>query len=393
MEVTPDGDAVTLEIKPWAELSGVIRGEDGNPLEGVGLYVGGHRYTTDKDGRYDAPDIPGGTYTLTVRVPYELRRKTVLRDEKRGETFGYPNTLFYPGELNRKLAAAVTLAPGAHMTNFDIDLRRGPLVQMKGRILDAPANAEVELDSPNGLPEGPYGKQALDRLGGFHFELLEPGDYTVVVHRNRPGDDLPYFAPVHLGEAGLRDLEVVLPPFAHIEGVVRTLRSDLQWQGTLRVTLDRQGYDTEVRAAPDGRFAIGAVPPGAWNLHVDTSLVYRADDPKQRLYLAAAPPETLRVTEGGNLPLEFTLTDDTAHINGTVDEPGIVTVTHLGDGLSSSRVAVPRPDGSFNLTVEPGAYHVSLSGSARCASMGENVNVESGGSASVHLKACGAAGN
>ena len=112
VEVTPDGDPVVLEIKPWAELSGVIRGEDGNPLEGVGLYVGGHRYTTDKDGRYDATDIPGGAYTLTIRVPYELRRKTVLRDEKRGETLGYPNTLFYPGELNPKLAAPVTLAPG-----------------------------------------------------------------------------------------------------------------------------------------------------------------------------------------------------------------------------------------------------------------------------------------
>ena len=69
---------------------------------------------------------------------------------------------------------AVTLAPGAHMTNFDIDLRRGPLVQISGSILDAPANAEVELDSPMECPEGPYRKQALDRLGGFHFELLSP---------------------------------------------------------------------------------------------------------------------------------------------------------------------------------------------------------------------------
>ncbi|MDR3700575.1 MAG: carboxypeptidase-like regulatory domain-containing protein [Candidatus Sulfopaludibacter sp.] len=76
----------------------MIRGEDGNPLEGVALYVGGHRYTTGKDGRYGAPDIPGGTYALTIRVPYELRRKTMLHDEKRGEAFGYPNTLFYPGE-------------------------------------------------------------------------------------------------------------------------------------------------------------------------------------------------------------------------------------------------------------------------------------------------------
>ncbi len=393
VEITPDGGPVTLEIKPRAELAGVIRGEDGNPLEGVALYVAGNRYTTDKSGRYDAPDIPGGTYALTIRVPYELRRKTMLRDEKRGETFGYPNTLFYPGELDRKLAAPVTLAPGVHMTNFDIDLRRGRLVQMKGKLAGAPANAQVELDSPNGLPEGAYGKQALDQHAGFHFDLLEPGDYTLVVHRNRPGDDLPYFAPVHLGEAGLRDLDVILPPFARIEGMVRTPRTDLHWQGTVRVTLGRQGYDTEVRAGPEGRFALNAIPPGEWNLNIDTSLAYRADDPKQRLYLNAAPARTLRVTEGGNLPLELTLTDEAAHIAGTVDEPGMVTVTHLGDGPSSSRVAVPRPDGSFDLTVEPGDYRVSLSGSANCARMGQDVTVQSGGSAKVHLKACGADGN
>lgn len=279
------------------------------------------------------------------------------------------------------------------MTNFDIDLRCGRLTRMKGKIIDAPANAEVELDSPNGLPEGPYGKQALDQHGAFHFDLLEPGEYTVVVHRNRPGDDLPYFAPVHLGEAGPRDLELVLPPFARIEGVVRTPRTDLQWQGTLRVTLGRQGYDTEVRVGPEGRFVWNAIPPGEWNLTVDTSLVYRADDPKRRLYLNAAPARTLRVTESGNLPLELTLTDEAARIAGTVDEPGMVNVTHVGDGLSSSRVAVPRPDGSFELTVEPGDYRVSLSGSADCARPGEDVKVESGASASVHLKACGATGN
>jgi hypothetical protein len=393
VEVTPDGNPVTLELKPWAELSGVIRGEDGHPLEGVALYLAGHRYTTDNDGRYDALDIPGSQYALTIRLPFALRRKTAVKDAARGETFGYPNTLFYPGELDRKLAAAVTLAPGAHMTNFDIDLRRGPLAQMKGKIVDAPANAQVELDSPNGLPEGPYGKQALDEHGGFHFDLLEPGDYTVVVHRNKPGDDLPYFAPVHLGEAGVQNLEVVLPPFARIEGVARASRADLRWAGTLRVMLGRQGYDTEVRVGPDGRFAMNAIPPGEWHLTIDTSLSYRADDPNRRLYLNAAPARTLRVAEGGNLPLELTLTDESARITGTVDEPGMVTVTHVGDGPSSSRVAVPRPDGSFELSVEPGDYRVSLSGSANCARLGEDVTVQSGAGTSVHLKACGSAGN
>ena len=389
VEVKPGGATVALEIRPFAEMEGVVRDEDGEPLEGVSVYVGGLRDSTDKAGHFHAQDIAGGQYTVTLRLPFELRRKAAIRDVERGQTFGYGYTLYYPGVTDPKLASPVTLAPGTRFTNFDIQLKRSPLVEMKGRIPDAPDNAEVELDSSRGLPDGPYNKRKLDAHGGFHFALLEPGDYTLVVHRNRPGDDLPYLSPVHLSDTGVQDLQVVLPLFARIEGAVRTLRADLRWEGVLRVMLGRLGFDTEVRVGTDGRFALNAIPPGEWNLAIDTSLTYRAGDARRRMYLNTQPPALLNVTEGGNAPLDLVLTDTTGRITGRADEPGLVTAFQAGVSRLS-RFAMPGADGTFEIEVPPGEYEIGLTGGADCAKAKQKVSVTGGASVSVHLKACGA---
>ena len=388
VEVKPGGATVTLKMRPYAEMEGVVRDEDGKPLEGVNVYVGGLRDSTDKAGHYRAQDISAGTYTIALRLPFALRRRTALRNEKRGETFGYGYTLYYPGVTDRSLAAPVAISPGARYTNFDIRLRRTRLVEMKGKLLGAPAAAEVELDSRNGLPEGAYDKRVVDEDGGFRFDLLEPGDYTVVVHRNRPGDDLPYLAPVHLGETGVQDLEVVVPPFARIEGMVRTGRADLRWEGVVRVMLEKLGYDTEARCGPDGKFVLNAVPPGEWNLTVDSSLAHRAGDAARRMALNTAPPKSLRVTESGNAPLELVLTDEIGRITGMADEPGLVTVSQDGGSLRSSRAVMTGTDGSFLMEVAPGKYAVGMAGAASCSKTSESVTVAAGGTVSVHLKAC-----
>ncbi len=388
VEVTASGASVTLEMKPLAELGGMVRGEDGKPMEGVALTIDGHRYTTDREGRYDASDVTGGSYTVTIRIPFALRRATAVHDEKRHETFGYANTLFYPGVTDAKLAALVTIAPGSRVKNFDIDLRRTRLVEMKGRVVDAAETTEVELDASRGLPDGPYGNRTLDEHGGFQFDLLEPGDYTLAIHRNRPGDDLPYLTLVHLGEAGVQDLQVVLPPFARIDGTVRTAREELHWDGLLRITLGRLGYETEVRVGPDGQFTLNAIPPGEWNLLVDSALARRADDPTRKMYVGPELPASLRVTEGGNAPLEIVLTDQAARITGTVDGPGLISIRQEGSAHSTWRMAVPEANGAFGIDVSPGEYMISPMGDAPCAKAPAKVTVKSGETVNVQLKTC-----
>ncbi len=389
VEMKPDAPPLTLKIRPFAELEGVVRDEDGKPLEGVRVYVGGLRDTTDRAGRFHAQDIAAGSYPVALRLPSALRRSTALRDARRRETFGYGYTLYYPGVSDARLAAPVTLAPGAHVTGFEIRLRRSRLVDLQGKLVDAPEGAEVELDSRNGLPEGAYDRRAVASDGGFRFELLEPGEYTLVVHRNRPGDDLPYLAPVHLGEAGVEDLEVELPPFARLEGTVSPERAGLKWEGVLRVILGRLGYETEVRVPPDGRFALQAVPPGEWNLTIETNLAYAAGDSSRKIYVSPLPAQTLLVAEGGNPPLDLTLTDAGGRITGTAEDPGLVTAAQVG-GAGALRIALPGADGSFAFDVAPGEYRLSMVTGSGCAEAGETVTVASGGTVNVRLKACDA---
>jgi hypothetical protein len=393
LEVKAGADPFTLEIRPWAEVEGTILDEDGRPLEGIPVYVGGLRDTSGKDGRYHAKDISGGRYLLSFQLPYELRRTTAIHNDKTGETFGYANTLFYPGVADRKLAGTVIIEAGAHLTNFDVRLRRTALVELKGRLSGALAATQVELDSAANHPDQTFNRRTVDAHGGFRFDLLPAGTYTLLVYRNRPGDDLPYITTVALGSAGVQDLEIVLPSFVRLEGTVRTVRADLRWEGKLRLIIGRNGYETEVRVASDGTFGIDAIPPGEWTFMVDDTMVHRADDAKRRLYALGSRGKLLHVTEGGNLPLTIELTDETGRISGTTEGSVLVGVRSAGDPFTLNRVVPVDKDRKFIVELAPGDYRVVILGGADCASQAVSVTVQGSTTSNIHLRSCSAGGN
>lgn len=47
-------------------ISGTITDEDGNPISGATVDVGGHTGTTDEDGHFTIPDVPPGTYPVVI---------------------------------------------------------------------------------------------------------------------------------------------------------------------------------------------------------------------------------------------------------------------------------------------------------------------------------------
>jgi hypothetical protein len=389
VEVSATGGSVTLDLAPWAEVEGQILDEDGKAIEGVQVYAGGGlRDITGKDGHYIAREIPAGKFEFMFRLSLEVRRATATHDAKTGETLGYASSMFYPGVADRKLSAPIAITAGARMSRFDVRLRRIRLADVAGKIKDAPEGTEVELDSAGLRQDEMLPRQELDEHGGFRFELVSPGEHNLVIFRNRPGDDLPYITPAVNG------LEIVMPPFVKVQGMVHTERSEMNWGGALRVQLWQLGYSTEARVAPDGHFTMDNVPPGAWNLTLDDNMLHRTDDPSKRLYVAAihgnleknARGSVLHVTEGGAAPLDILLTDQTGRLTGTADEVTAVTITALTGWTGRSRAAFPNADGSFAIDLPPGEYRVMLSGAPQCPA--ETITLEPGGTASVHLKAC-----
>jgi hypothetical protein len=178
---------------------------------------------------------------------------------------------------------------------------------------------------------------------------------------------------------------VVLPPFADLDGTIRTLQPEVKWEGPVRVVLSRFGFNTEARTDTSGHFLLHAVPPGEWNLEMDAALARLTAEPSRSLYLRPIPLASLIVTESGNAPLDFTLSDHGAKVTGKVEEPGLVSV--MSTGFGRSRAAMPTANGLFSVDVAPGEYRITQSGAA-CARSAQIVSVEGGTTTYVLLKAC-----
>lgn len=93
--------AATLASWPVAAqqtgtVTGVIRGEAGNPLSGASVTVGGdHAATTREDGRYQIAGVPAGTHTVSVTmIGYAVG--------ERGVTVAAGETVTVDFDLDRK---------------------------------------------------------------------------------------------------------------------------------------------------------------------------------------------------------------------------------------------------------------------------------------------------
>src|SRR5262249_55424010 len=152
--------------------------------------------------------------------PVELRKNTVTENATTGEVLGYPAVEYYPGVADPALAVSARLAAGMDLRGYDVRLHRVPLVSLSGRVMVAPGEpldgGHVELQTRGAV--GPavdetLGMRPLGADGSFTFDMIHPNAYVVMVYRGRNGTGLPYVAPVEVGKAGLRDREIIVPPW------------------------------------------------------------------------------------------------------------------------------------------------------------------------------------
>jgi hypothetical protein len=335
-------------------------------------------------------------------VPYETRRQTAKRDPDRDETFGYANTQYYPDAYEQSAAIPVSITPGLQLRRFDIRLRRTRLVSLSGRTIETAGrgplrSAEVELanSAGSGLQDDTYQRRHVDAQGAFRFELIRPGHYTLRVYRGAGLGSLPYSAPVDVGNAGIEDLPLAVPPFAQIRGAAKATDPKVPWEGELRVSLYGSPGISNVAVAVggDGSFALENVPPGQWRLEFQGGGLHRAGDPHHRLHVAKVGfgaqdgwlgPVT--VAESGNPPVEVTLSDEAGQLAGTVamaekDAPPMVVIRRTDGQPNIQQYILPRSanqDGAFLIPdLIPGEYEVG------------SWTVDDSGSFSANPQACG----
>jgi RNA polymerase sigma factor (sigma-70 family) len=205
----PDG--ATIRLGPGESLSGVVKDEEGRPIEGATVYLWSHNYK--KRGLYDAGGSHEILYDLRATTGPDGRWQTRGAPETTGELMGFsiihPDYISDPEDVSRERPPIADLRVGKAVSV----LKRG--VPIEGRVLDsdgAPVSDALVI-----LTNRPYSlftqvkrsAVSTDADGRYRTGPVAPGQYHIVVRAEgrAPGAEVVevgHEAPqvdVHLGRS------------------------------------------------------------------------------------------------------------------------------------------------------------------------------------------------
>lgn len=382
---------VVIDLVPVSTIEGTVFDEDGKAMAGVSLYTGASlQGTTDAEGHFRIENLPPANYRIDVRIPLALRKQTLKRNQESGEAFGYPNTEYYPGTADIQAAVRVSVTGGLRLRGLDIRLRRVPLVDLAGRIIERAggeplATAHVELAANfAAMPDETFAVRPVDDTGAFRFEAIQPGSYSLLVYRGDPDSVIPYLHAIEVGGAGIADLSVRVPPFQRLEGVVRTASDDIEWTGQLVISLMpvQRGVQSRRLSVTTKEFALDWLPPGRYSLVVQSGAELKSSHRKLvvgvfRLGTQDLSASPAAVSESGNPPLEIWLSADTGRLavkvfaaDGAPDQGRVIVRRSGNASLESMMSSIYSLDLNGAVTIgdlAPGSYEVSLLNAAPIA--------------------------
>jgi len=260
-----------------------------------GLVSGDYRLTVHADDGVGALDVdglaPGETRPVEVRV-------------------GAP----------RVIRGVVRYSDGAPAVGVDVALREsGGEVRSVSSTVGVEGNVRFSDDEERG---------ATDERGEFRFAVARGGAY--VVHANDVGGMGVDSEPIHLADADLDGVELVLARGGFLEG--RVLAPPGMSLSGMHVWAEGAHFGTQPREMDaDGRFEFGPLPPGATKVHLQLPIQWRRDGAGSSTGSAGPSLELgeLEVVDGKRVEHDF-----------TVEAPGTVVLTVLVNGEALAGVSV-----------------------------------------------------
>jgi hypothetical protein len=342
-----NGTPVVMKLIPEGVIFGTIRGDEGEPLEGMNVrltrvsFSSGHKrrepqatVQTDETGAFRFAELIPGTYFLSVSQGESsapgLRGRIIQPSTK-----GYP-TAFYPGIPVAAEASPIKIVPGER-TELDMLLTAKPLYRVGGTVSGyvAGQNVGLQIADASGQPLA-VGSNFSAQTGRFQIAGIPPGSYTIAAGVIGPSG-LPALARkqvivnsdvsnVHLHLAGTMIIPVTIrtefstaPPAEDI--FPRRLAATI---ALTPVDLSSGGEHSIARpgGTPEGMtFEIAGVEPGTYSVHVE---------PTQSAYIYSARYGSIdllreELTLEADVPvqrIEVILRDDAARLSGTLTLDG-----------------------------------------------------------------------
>ena len=389
---------VKLKLQRTGVVSGRIVDTDGEPLSGVNVVVSSSRPSkgalrrswsaiTNDRGEYRVFDIAPGEYRLSATHTPGIRDNGLPIQRRAGASpdpadEAYP-TVYYPATLDVRQSTAVTVAPGAELHGFDLQLVRASGVRVRGRIMPSaggtppPVFQWVTLVpvSRQDAPLPAHDRLVRDAKGEFEFSGVMPGTYRLQLETGGLNESGHMSARriLNVGVTDLEGIDLTAGPPAILSGRVvppegRKLSPGLIVMLGSRDPGDNQGGGV-AQVGVDGAFTIPQVAPGVYDVLIGTT--GEADDAyihSIRIGDVDALQEGVRAGDGPLAALNIVLMANGAAAECTVKDengdpaPG-ASVLIVPDAPRRQQAALfgecrTKADGTCRiLGITPGEYH------------------------------------
>jgi hypothetical protein len=348
-----------LEVKlvPAGAISGRVLDSTGEPVAfaSVSTERGGSA-RTDDEGRFRIGGLTPGSYRVRAD-PQHISLPPEIRTDGSAEL--HHITTYYPGTIQRKLAARVAVAPGAETEGLEIRLAAAPIIRVSGRVLNADRAKQVWISGNQRNGVGLF-HSVVRADGTFTLWRLTPGKYVVRVAGELSPGELWASAEqaLQVEQANIEGLEfLIMAPFevkGHLEPRVgiEDLRVTMRLVGTIETM-------TPADRGTDGAFQFTQVRPGRYQVRLSSGYVKS---------VRAGPEEIegsiVDLSRGSPGELIVRVGLDAASVSGMVkrdDKPAsgarVVAVEDHPDALIPARVAVADQQGNYSLeNLAPGRY-------------------------------------
>jgi hypothetical protein len=406
--IARDQEEVTISLMPEAHVVGHVTLVGGEGAEGMQVklfkrqvqagrsrWIGAGQVEARSDGEFRFADVEPGSYKLFSE---ELLDRDPVTSDPRGQLYGYP-PLYYPAAADFASGAVIQLAAGETFQAV-LSSERRKYYPVRIGLTNAVTGFMPEITVSRAGHEGPGYSLGYNFRDGTIMGSLPDGNYTVKV-LSRAQSVLAGMANVAVHGGPLTGAMIALvsgssidvrvnEEFSHSQGngqgeaaqAVQNAVSQKQHRANyVQVTLVpveefdvRAEYSAQQPNDPEKEgLVIESVPPGRYRVHAQTPLGYVAS---VRCGDTDLQHSNLEIGLGAKAaPIEVTLRDDGAEVDGSVVELAKRNQGATGSGFPSVQAGVVylvpmleggdmtfawvQPNGDFQFPqVPPGSYRV-----------------------------------
>lgn len=391
LKTVPSASDVVVKLSPEGIIYGEIKNEAGDPVEGISVKAqrwevqGGRRQlqstgeaTTDDEGSFRLADLRPGSYYLVFQQTNQARiRLSATRlqtGKQRGEGVGLQ---YYPGVADAASATPISIHAGSQIHIGQV-LAPLHVFEISGVVPGVSSEGGVMLGLVNSADNNVGNGIRIDRTTGeFHIHDVPAGNYLLVANVWRNLDPsqglskpLRSWLPISVN-SNISGLVLPLGDAASIPLQVRDETSDGNSNGVHQVSVDlvakdfpqlsRGGQAPHVENDQASPAVIEDIAPGVYSVEAT------AEFPSYVADLRCGSVDLLRddltISPGTSLPpIEVTVRDDGAELDGTVSENGqrvSAGVVVYSEEYPKRTIEMPAQEGSFSIkNVPPGTYQV-----------------------------------